>query len=134
MSRIWRSGILVLWITAGARDGHAQMQMQMSSGWQWQTHGNVFAGANYQYRKYTDFHALESQNWVMFAGQRPVAGGELQLDSMLSFEPFTLKKIGSPQAFQTGETFDRFPLIDYQHPHDLFTNLSVWYSHAVASR
>jgi hypothetical protein len=109
----------------------AQMQMQMSPGWQWQVTGNVFAGGNYQYRKFKDFHTIESQNWVMGAGQRPWAGGNLQFTSMLSFEPFTFKKIGSPQAFQTGETFEGVPLVDYQHPHDLFTNLGAWYSRDV---
>ena len=44
---------------------------------------------------------------------------------MFSFEPFTLKEIGSPQVFQTGETFRNARLIDYQHPHDLFSELSV---------
>ena len=85
MSRIWRSGLLtiVLVLVFGdVRAAEAQMQMQMSPGWQWQTTGNVFAGANYQYRKFTDFHALESQNWVMLAVQRPWAGGDLQLTSM----------------------------------------------------
>jgi hypothetical protein len=42
---------------------------------------------------------------------------------MFSFEPFTLRDIGSPQVFQTGETFNRAALIDYQHPHDLFMGL-----------
>ena len=107
------------------------MQMQMSPGWQWQMNGNVFAGENYQYRTFTDFHALESQNWVMLSGQRPWAGGNLNFTSMLSFEPFTFRKIGSPQVFQTGETFDGAPLVDYQHPHDLFTNLGVWYGRAL---
>src|SRR4029077_10902325 len=103
--------------------------MQMSSGWQWQLNGNVFAGANYQYRKFTDTHAVESQNWVMLAAQRPWAGGDLQFTSMLSLEPFTFKKIGSPQVFQTGETFEGAPLIDYQHPHDLFTEWGASYAH-----
>jgi hypothetical protein len=121
----------VVFVCGGVRRAEAQMQMQMSPGWQWQTNGNVFAGGNYQYRKFTDFHALESQNWVMLAGQRPWAGGELQLTSMLSFEPFTFKEIGSPQVFQTGETFEGVPLVDYQHPHDLVTNLGAWYGHGV---
>jgi hypothetical protein len=38
---------------------------------------------------------------------------------MFSLEPFTLQDLGSPQVFQTGETFQGAPLIDYQHPHDL---------------
>ena len=37
------------------------------------------------------------------------------------------KDIGSPQAFQTGETFRRAPLIDYQHPHDLIMGLGATY-------
>ena len=43
---------------------------------------------------------------------------------MLSFEPFSLDDIGSPQAFQTGETFNNAPIIDYQHPHDLLMQLA----------
>jgi hypothetical protein len=38
---------------------------------------------------------------------------------MMSLEPFTVQNIGSPQVFQTGETYLRVPLVDYQHPHDL---------------
>ena len=44
---------------------------------------------------------------------------------MFSLEPFTLRDIGSPQVFQTGETFNGAPLIDYQHPHDLIMNLGA---------
>ena len=50
---------------------------------------------------------------------------------MFSLEPFTLRDIGSPQVFQTGETFNGAPLIDYQHPHDLIMNLGGAYSRAV---
>jgi hypothetical protein len=48
---------------------------------------------------------------------------------MLSLEALTLQDIGSPQVFQTGETFGRPPaaLIDYQHPHDLFMALGSEY-------
>lgn len=97
--------------------------------WHWSAHGTVFAGLNYQQRTFTDFRTFESQNWVMGTGTRSVARGRLTLTSMLSMEPFTLKKIGSPQVFQTGETFEHAPLIDYQHPHDLFTALGTSYEH-----
>ena len=50
---------------------------------------------------------------------------------MFSFEPFTLRDIGSPQVFQTGETFHGAPLIDYQHPHDLIMNLGGEYSRSL---
>ncbi|HUE87272.1 MAG TPA: hypothetical protein VMO26_14455 [Vicinamibacterales bacterium] len=44
---------------------------------------------------------------------------------MLSLESFTLQDIGSPQAFQTGETYQGGALIDYQHPRDLLMALGT---------
>ena len=52
----------------------------------------------------------------------------LEFVGMFSLEPFTLRDIGSPQVFQTGETFGGAPLIDYQHPHDLIMNLGAEFS------
>jgi hypothetical protein len=88
---------------------------------------NAFLTANFQERKFRDFHQVESQNWLMAMGARRVGTGTLTLHSMLSFEPFTLRDLGSSQVFQTGETFGGAPLIDYQHPHDLFMGLSAAY-------
>ena len=41
---------------------------------------------------------------------------------------------GSPQLFQTGETFEGRLLVDRQHPHDFFMNLSATYRHALGAR
>ena len=109
--------------------------------WTWTTDASVFAGYNYQHRKFTDFSAWESQNWFMLAGQRTVGPGTFAFDVMTSLEPFTLKicqrlpntpgcahtGLGSPQVFQTGEAFQGAPLIDYQHPHDLVMGLGATY-------
>ena len=95
--------------------------------WQWNVDANVFFGYNYQYRKFRDFSAWESQNWLMAGGARRTGSGIFAASSMLSLEPWTLKDIGSPQAFQTGETFRRAPLIDYQHPHDFIMGLGATY-------
>src|SRR5262249_33453808 len=95
--------------------------------WMWSADANVFFGYNYQHRKFRDFSAWESQNWFMLQAQREVGAGRLILDGMISLEPFTMRKIGSPQVFQTGETFHTGPLIDYQHPHDLFMRLGGRY-------
>jgi len=95
--------------------------------WTWFTDANIFFGYNYQQRKFTDFSSWESQNWFLLEGRRPVGNGQLTLDGMLSLEPFTEKKVGSPQVFQTGETYRNGPLIDYQHPHDLFMELGARY-------
>jgi hypothetical protein len=94
-----------------------------ASPWTRQVDGAAFFGYNYQYRKFRDFDELESQNWVMGVGSRSFGRSRLQLSTMLSFEPVTLTDLGSPQVFQTGETFRGAPLIDYQHPHDLVMNL-----------
>jgi hypothetical protein len=95
--------------------------------WTWTTDANVFFGYNYQHRLFRDFSVWESQNWFMLAGQRQLASGTLSLEGMISLEPFTLKAIGSPQVFQTGETYKTGPLIDYQHPHDLVMELGAKY-------
>lgn len=112
---------------ASAQDppDHSQhpMPAPSASAWQWHVEGHAFFGYNYQRRKFTDFEAWESQNWLMASAERSLSRARLRLTSMLSFEPFTLKDIGSPQVFQTGETFRRAALIDYQHPHDLLMGL-----------
>ena len=95
--------------------------------------GTAFGGYNYQRRKFTDFDAVESQNWMMTALQKSFGSADLNLVAMFSLEPFTLRDIGSPQVFQTGETFNDAPLIDYQHPHDLIMNLGGVYSRAAGA-
>ena len=97
--------------------------------WQWHADGVAFFGFNYQERKVRDFSAWESQNWLMAAAERQTERSGYRLGTMLSFEAFTLKDIGSPQVFQTGETFRNAPLVDYQHPHDLLMNLGGDYQH-----
>jgi hypothetical protein len=105
----------------------AVLTTEQTPGWSWTGDVNAFAGFNGQQREFTDFHAWESQNWMMFEGAHRLEGGAFRFVTMFSLEPFTLHKIGSPQVFQTGETFHRAPLTDYQHPHDLFMALGADY-------
>ena len=112
--------------TAAALAQEPPHQHVTSDVWQWGIEGNVFTGYNYQYRKFTDFDEIESQNWLMTSLSKTFSSGAaFELVGMFSLEPFTLRDIGSPQVFQTGETYQGAPLIDYQHPHDLFMNLGV---------
>jgi hypothetical protein len=67
----------------------------------------------------------ESTNWNMVMGMRDVGPGRLTLMMMNSLEPATIHDGGSPQLFQTGETFEGKPLVDRQHAHDFFMNLSA---------
>ncbi|MGZ6017644.1 MAG: hypothetical protein ACXWKO_03155 [Phenylobacterium sp.] len=66
---------------------------------------------------------------LMAMAQRPVGdAGTLQLRAMVSPEPL-MGPAGYPLLLATGETADgRTPLVDRQHPHDLFMELSASYS------
>jgi hypothetical protein len=63
-----------------------------------------------------------------------VGRGTLQLRGMFSAEPLTFPPGGSPLLLQTGETYKGQPLIDKQHPHDLFMELSAQYTLPVGER
>jgi hypothetical protein len=103
------------------------MEMAPPEAWTWTADGNVFYGYNKQQRHFADFSAWESQNWVMGSGEHSLGPGRLTVQAMLSLEPFTIQAQGSPQLFQTGESYQRVPLVDFQHPHDLLMNLSGSY-------
>jgi hypothetical protein len=65
---------------------------------------------------------------LMGMAQREVGDGTLGFRAMVSPEPF-MGSGGYPLLLATGETADgRTPLIDRQHPHDLFSELSGSYS------
>ncbi len=68
-------------------------------------------------------------NMGMAMAQRSLGPGSLGVRAMVSLEPATIGKEGYPLLLQTGETADgRTPLIDRQHPHDLFMELAGSYS------
>ena len=61
---------------------------------------------------------------IMSMAQRDVGQGTLQLRAMLSPDPF-MGRSGYPLLLASGETADGVhPLVDRQHPHDLFMELS----------
>lgn len=110
---------------AGAAAPHVHDAAAVAEGWTWSLETNAFVGYNRQDRKFTDFDALESQNWLMATAERTAGPWTVTLMGGGTLEPFTLEKIGSPQVFQTGETYGNAPLIDYQHPHDLVMHLGA---------
>ncbi|PXA85614.1 hypothetical protein DMC47_37030 [Nostoc sp. 3335mG] len=64
------------------------------------------------------------QSMAMLEASRPIgAGVDLTLRSMLSADPLMGKR-GYPDLFATGETAHGLALIDRQHPHDLFMEMS----------
>jgi len=74
-----------------------------------------------------------SESMLMGMAQRHFSASTLTLKAMVSLDP-TMGKQGYPLLLQTGETADGVtPLIDRQHPHDLFMELSATYSTQVGA-
>ena len=109
------------------------MHHKTSGDWLLMLHYNAIVGVNAQGgpRGVTKF---ESANWFMPMAFRKVGPGTLELRGMFSFEPFTFPPGGSPLLFQTGETYKGRPIIDAQHPHDLFMELSATYTVPIGDR
>lgn len=72
---------------------------------------------------------------IMGSARRDFAnGGTLNLRAMLSPDPF-MGASGYPLLFAQGETANGVdPLVDRQHPHDLFMELSASYAHQLGPR
>ena len=113
--------------------GPMYMQHWSKNDWLVMFHYNVFVDVNHQGgpRGVTKF---ESANWFMPMAYHKLGRGTLQLRGMFSAEPFTFPPGGSPLLFQTGETYKGQPLIDRQHPHDLFMELSAQYTLPLGER
>ena len=69
---------------------------------------------------------FQSQNWLMGSCNYSFSSdAAVQVRAMLTAEPFTSPSGGFPQLFQTGETYHGRDIVDAQHPHNLFSELSV---------
>ena len=105
-----------------------------SKNWMYMLHGNLFLRYNKQdlfERGSRGDEKFDAPNMWMFTGQRNVGkNGLFHFSTMISLDPITVGESGYPLLFQTGESYNGKPLIDRQHPHDLFSELSVSYSHA----
>jgi hypothetical protein len=109
--------------------------------WHWQMadwllmlHGDLKAGFDNQGGP-RGVGKAESQNWLMLMAERDVGdGARLLLRGMFSAEPATAPKPGFPELFQTGESYHGRPIIDAQHPHDLFMELAAALTIPLANR
>lgn len=61
---------------------------------------------------------------AMLMAERETGWGRVQFKSMFSLEP-AMDARGYPNLFATGETAQGEPLVDRQHPHDLFMELAA---------
>ncbi|WP_310532051.1 hypothetical protein [Novosphingobium sp.] len=91
--------------------------------WMVMLHGDVSA----KYTKATGPRGDDkfySTSMLMAVAQTEPEWGRVQLKSMLSLEP-AMDANGYPNLFATGETAGGLPLVDRQHPHDLFMELAA---------
>jgi len=78
---------------------------------------------------------VDAPNWLMFMGQRKVGeNGLFRFGTMFSLDAVITGQGGYPLLFQSGESAHGEPLVDRQHPHDLFSELSVAYSYALSKK
>lgn len=98
---------------------------------QYMIHGNIFIRYNNQDITNEGIRGdskIDAPNWFMAMGQRRVGQkGLFHFNAMFSLDPIFGGE-GYPLLFQTGETFKGKPLVDRQHPHNLFSELSIAYT------
>jgi hypothetical protein len=105
-------------------DGMMQGLHLNASGWMLMLHGYAWAAYTDQSGPRGDREAFVT-SMAMAEASRDFGAAKLTLRSMLSLDPLMGAK-GYPSLFATGETADGLtPLIDRQHPHDLFMELSA---------
>jgi hypothetical protein len=104
-----------------------------SGGWSGMVHGYVDLVYDDQSGPRGDTKTF-SESMLMVMGQHAVGSGTLTLRSMFSLDP-AMGADGYPLLLQTGETADGVvPLIDRQHPHNLFMELAGVYSAPLGGR
>jgi len=70
-------------------------------------------------------------NWGMLTARRPFGGGQIALRVMASADPWTVGPRGYPLLLQSGESYKGAPLVDRQHPHDLWIELAALWERPV---
>ncbi len=94
------------------------------SGWKLMGHGNVFL----QYLRDEEprgHEQLGSINWFMGMARRPLGAGRLGVKAMMSLDPATIAGCGYPDLLASGERCEGEPIVDQQHPHDLFMEIAA---------
>ena len=106
--------------------GCARTVLAQDSDWMLMQDGVVFAEFNHQGgpRGGDEFIA---PNWWMGMASRDTSHGRLTFTGMLSLEALTVGTDGYGEIFQVGEALNGRPLVDRQHPHDVFMQLgTIW--------
>jgi hypothetical protein len=112
--------------------------MLHSKKWMYMIHGNIFLRYTKQdlgNKGSRGDDKFDAPNWFMVMAQRRVGrNGLFHYEAMISLDRLTEGGSGYPLLFQTGESWKGRPLVDRQHPHDLFSGLSVGYTQALSEK
>ena len=103
--------------------GHSGLHIDAGNDWTVMMHGFAWGVYTDQSGPRGDDKAYV-QSMLMLSGEKQTDWGRIQLKSMMSLEPL-MSNFGYPNLFATGETAGGEPLIDRQHPHDLFMELAA---------
>ncbi|PWT76869.1 MAG: hypothetical protein C5B59_05480 [Bacteroidetes bacterium] len=109
-----------------------------TKGWMFMFHGNIFIRYNKQ--DITGAGSRGGEKWdapnmLMAMGQTRIGQhGLFHFNAMFSLDALITGGSGYPLLFQTGESWKGVPLVDRQHPHDLFSELSVSYAYAFSKK
>lgn len=93
------------------------------NGWMLMLHGEAIVTEQQQTGP-RGHDKLFAVNWLMPMAQRSYGRSQLTLRAMFSLEPAAITGRYYPEIFQEGETAFGKPIVDGQHPHDLFMELT----------
>ena len=105
--------------------------------WMYMLHYNLFLRYNNQ--DFTEKGSrgnskIDAPDWIMLMAQHKVGkNGLFHYNIMSSLDAVTGSN-GYPLLFQSGEAYKGRSIVDRQHPHDLFSELSVSYSQALSQK
>jgi hypothetical protein len=102
---------------------HNGLHLDARDDWMLMLHGYAWGVYTHQSGPRGDEKAYV-QSMAMLSAEKDNDWGRIQLKSMFSLEPFMSNR-GYPNLFATGETAGGEPLVDRQHPHDLFMELAA---------
>jgi hypothetical protein len=111
----------------------AHLWMTRRGSWDLMAHGTLFLTYNQQGGPRGEGKA-ESVNYLMLMEQHHLGPGTMLFREMFSAESLTSPHPGFSELFQTGETYHGQPLVDHQHPHNVFAELSMLYTVPVTEK
>ena len=137
MAKMNPAGMLLMDEASGTSVNPASSPMHMASAqsgtWTFMFHGILYL-SEIQQSGPRGAGKFISTNWFMGMAEHDMGHGSFLFRAMLSLDPVTVTQRRYPELFQTGETAFGKPLVDGQHPHDLFMELAFQYAHPVGEK